>query len=110
MSLNSFPKQPAFILIPPPIVPGIQDKNSKPLKLFFIANSDNDLSKTALPAIIISSPSKEMVLKFLLNLITIPSYKLSVIKVFEPAPRTNIFSLLSIFFKKFSNSFKLSAL
>ena len=63
ISLNSFPKQPAFILIPPPIVPGIQDKNSKPLKLFFIAKSDKVLSKTPLPAIIMSSLSKETLLK-----------------------------------------------
>ena len=110
ISLNSFPKQPAFILIPPPMVPGIPDKNSNPLKLLFVAKSDKALSKTALPAIIIFSPSKEILLKFLLSLITTPSYKLSFIKVFEPAPRINIFSLLSNFFKKFTNSFRLSAL
>ena len=45
ISLNSFPKQP-YYFIPPPIVPGIQDKNSKPPKLFFIAKSDKVLSKT----------------------------------------------------------------
>ena len=56
ISLNSLPKHPAFIFIPPPTVPGIHDKNSKPLILFFIAKSDKDLSKTALPAMIISSP------------------------------------------------------
>ena len=67
ISLNSLPKQPAFILIPPPIVPGIQDKNSNPVKLLFIAKSVKDLSKAALPAIIISSPSNEILLKFLLN-------------------------------------------
>ena len=110
ISLNSFPKQPAFILIPPPIVPGIQDKNSKPLKLFFIAKSDKVLSKTPLPAIIISSLNKEILLKSLLNLITIPSYKLSVIKVLDPAPKIKIFSLSATFFKKFINSFKLFAL
>ena len=110
MSLNSFLKQPAFILIPPPIVPGIHDKNSKPLKLLLIAKSDNDLSRTALPAIIIFSPSKEILLKFFPNLITTPSNWLSLIKVFDPAPRTNIFSLFSNFFKKLTNSFKLLAL
>ena len=47
--------------MPPPIVPGIHDKNSNPLKLFCIAKSDKDLSKTELPAIIISSPNKEKI-------------------------------------------------
>ena len=93
ISLNSLLKQPAFILIPPPIVPGIHDKNSKPPKLFSIANSDNDLSVTALPAIIISSFNNEILLKLLVSLMTTPLNCLSVINVFEPAPNTNIFSL-----------------
>ena len=92
ISLNSFPKQPAFILIPPPTVPGIQDKNSNPLNSFLRAKSDKLLSKTALPAIIISSPSKDMLLKFLFNLITTPSKKSSEIRIFEPAPKINSFS------------------
>ena len=96
--------------MPPPILPGMHDKNSNPLNSFFKANSDNVLSKTALPAIIISSPNKDVLLKFLLNFITTPSNNLSLIKVFEPAPRINIFSLLFIFLRKFINSFKLSAL
>ena len=41
---------------------------------------------------------------------TTPSNKLSVISVFEPPPRINIFSLFSIFFKNLINSFKFSAL
>ena len=53
--------------MPPPMVPGIHDKNSNPVKFLFNAKSDKDLSKTALPAIIISFPSKEIELKFLLN-------------------------------------------
>ena len=53
---------------------------------------DRDLSVTALPAIITSSPSSEMLLKFFPNFITIPSNKSSDIKVLEPAPRINIFS------------------
>ena len=85
-------KQPAFILIPPPIVPGIQDKNSNPAILFSAANVDKDLSRAALPAIIISSPSKEIFLKFLPSLIIIPSNILSVIRVLEPAPNINILS------------------
>ena len=51
-------------------MPGIQDKNSKPPKLFSIAKSDNDLSVTELPAIIISSLSNDMLLKLFANLIT----------------------------------------
>ena len=73
ISLNSLSKQPAFIFIPPPIVPGIQERNSKPPKLFSIANSDNDLSATALPAIIISSFSREILLKLFVSLTTTPS-------------------------------------
>ena len=99
ISLNSLPKQPAFILIPPPIVPGIQDKNSNPLKLFCIAKLDNCLSKTELPAIIMSSFKRDKLLKFLDNFITTPSNRLSLIKVFEPAPSINIFFIILIFLK-----------
>ena len=108
--MNSLPKHPAFIFIPPPIVPGMHDKNSKPLKLFSDAKSDNDLSKTALPAIIISSSSNERLLKFLPNLMTTPSNIPSEIKVLEPAPRIKILSLLSNFLRNLIKSFKLSAL
>ena len=76
ISLNSLSKQPAFILIPPPIVPGIQDKNSKPPKLFSIAKSDSDLSVTALPAIMISLFSKDILLKLFDSLIFINSSKI----------------------------------
>ena len=69
-----------------------------------------DLSKTAPPAITISSLSREILLKFLLSFITIPSNKLSVIKVLEPAPSIKIRSLFFNFFIKFIKSFKLSAL
>ncbi len=79
--------------MPPPIVPGIQERNSKPPKLFSIANSDKDLSVTALPATIISSECREILLKFLVSFITTPSNLLSDISVLEPAPNINIFSL-----------------
>ena len=95
--------------MPPPTVPGIQDKNSNPLKLFSKAKFDKVLSKTALPAIIISSFNNEILLKFLLNLITTPLYKLSEINVFEPAPSIKIFSLFFNFFKNFINSLRLFA-
>ena len=73
MSLNSLLKQPAFILKPPPTVPGIQAKNSKPPTSFSIAKSDNFLSEQALPAIIVLLGSIEILAKFLPNLITTPS-------------------------------------
>ena len=95
ISLNSLSKQPAFILIPPPTVPGIQDRNSNPPKLFSAANSDNDLSKTPLPAIMVFSFNSEILEKFLLNFITIPSNLSSLNSTFDPAPKT----------KKFSSSF-----
>ena len=80
-------------------MPGIQDKNSKPAKLFSNANSDNALSLTILPAIIISSDRTDKLLKLFASLITTPSYLSSVINVFDPPPKTKIFSLLSIIFK-----------
>ena len=73
-------------------MPGIHDRNSNPDRLFFIANSDNVLSRTPLPAIKISSPKRDMLLKSLLSFITTPSNTLSVINTFEPAPKINIFS------------------
>ena len=96
--------------MPPPIVPGIQERNSKPPKLFSIANSDNDLSVTALPATMISSECKEILLKFWVSFITTPSNLLSDISVLEPAPNINIFSLSWIFFRNLINSFKSPAL
>ena len=59
--------------MPPPTVPGIQDKNSNPPKLLFIANSESELSLTELPATIISSDKREIFLKLFDNLITTPS-------------------------------------
>ena len=55
--------------MPPPIVPGIHDKNSNPPKLFSAANSDNDLSKAPLPAIIVFSFNSEILEKFYLILL-----------------------------------------
>ena len=75
-----------------------------------INNSDNDLSVTALPAIIISSDSIEILLKLLVSLITTPSNSSSVINVFEPPPKTKIFVLFSIFLRNLINSLRLSAL
>ena len=72
ISLNSLLKQPAFIFKPPPIVPGIHAKNSNPPTPFSKAKLDKFLSKQALPAIIISLGSIEILEKFLPNLITTP--------------------------------------
>ena len=58
----------------------------------------------------ISSDSNDILLKSFESLITIPSYFLSVIKVFEPPPRINIFSLLSIFLRNLINSLRFFAL
>ena len=73
-------------------MPGIHDRNSKPLKLFSKAKLDKLLSNTALPAIIISSPCNVILQKFLPNLMTTPSNTPSVIRIFEPAPSTKILS------------------
>ena len=110
ISLNSDPKQPEFILNPPPTVPGIQDKNSKPPILLSRANSDNFLSVTALPATIISFGSKDKLEKFLPNFITTPSNFLSVIKILEPAPKTNTLSFSPNLFKNRTKSSNVSGL
>ena len=87
ISLNSLLKHPAFILRPPPIVPGIHAKNSKFPNSFSKANSDNFLSRQALPATITLLGNIEILEKFFPNLITTPSNVLSLISVFDPAPR-----------------------
>ena len=81
------------------MVPGIQVKNSKPPISLSRANSESFLSLHALPATIILLGNKEILEKFLLNLITIPLKTLSLISVFEPAPIVKIFSLLPNLFK-----------
>ena len=86
ISLNSLLKHPAFILKPPPTVPGMQAKNSRPPIPLTKANSDNFLSVEALPATIMLSCNKEMLEKLFPNLTTIPSNVLSLTRVFDPAP------------------------
>ena len=66
ISLNSFLKHPEFILNPPPIVPGMQDKNSKPPILFSDAYNDKFLSVAALPATIVLFGNSEILEKFFL--------------------------------------------
>ena len=69
-----------------------------------IANLDNDLSKTPLPAITVFSFNNEILEKFLLNFITTHSNISSLNKTFEPAPITNIFSSLLYIFKNSTKS------
>ena len=108
--MNSFPKHPELILNPPPIVPGIHDKNSKPPMLFSIAKFDKFLSDTALPATIILFCNNEIFEKFLPSFTTKPSNLLSVIRIFDPAPKTKIFSLFPKVLRKVTKSSKLSGL
>ena len=58
------------------------------------------MSLTILPAIIISSDRTDKLLKLFASLITTPSYLSSVINVFDPPPKTKIFSLFSIYSKQ----------
>ena len=110
MSLNSVSKQPEFILTPPPILPGIQDKNSKPPISFSHANSATFLSVVALPAIIVLFGNNEIFEKFFPNFITTPSKPWSFINILEPTPSIKIFSLFPKFFKKLIKSSKLLGL
>ena len=86
--------------MPPPTVPGIQVKNSNPPRLFSDANSDNFLSLVALPATIVLFGNNEIFEKFFPNLIIVPLNLPSFIKILDPAPNRNIFSLVPNFFKK----------
>tara|TARA_B110000114_G_scaffold27437_1_gene27511 strand:- start:595 stop:786 length:192 start_codon:yes stop_codon:yes gene_type:complete len=61
-------KHPAFIFKPPPIVPGIHAKNSRPPTPFIIAKSDNFLSRQALPATITPLGNIDILEKFFPNL------------------------------------------
>ena len=88
--------------MPPPIDPGIHDKNSKPLKLFSHAKFDTFLSKIEQPAITTLFFVSDILLKFLPNLIKIRFWTLSDINKFEPAPIIN--KLLFSFFKYNKNS------
>ena len=64
------------------MVPGIQDKNSKPEISFSIAYSDNFLSIVLAPAIKVVSLTLEIFEKLDPNLIAIPLIPLSLIKRF----------------------------
>jgi len=56
----------------PPIVPGMQDKNSNPDNEFFKAKLETFLSKTEAPAIIVFGSNRDMWEKDFPNLIIIP--------------------------------------
>ena len=84
----------------PPIVPGIHDKNSNPDNEFSKAKLERLLSKAEAPAIIVSELNNDKCEKAFPSLITIPSNPPSLIKVFEPAPKT---LMLEISFFSFKN-------
>ena len=66
----------------------MQERNSNPDILLFIANSDNFLSTTIEPDTIVVSLSLDMWEKFFPNFIIVPLKPPSLIKIFEPAPIT----------------------
>ena len=88
----------------------IHDKNSKFPTSFSVAKSDNFLSRQALPATITPLGNIEILEKFFPNLITTPSNVLSLMSVFDPAPKIWIFSLFLNLFKNNIKSGKLSGL
>ena len=92
--------------MPPPIVPGIQDKNSKPDIEFSNAKFERLLSRVEDPTIIIFLSNREICEKDFSNFIIIPLKPPSLIKVLDPAPNTLILLNPFIFFKKIDNSFK----
>ena len=96
--------------MPPPIVPGIQDKNSKPDIEFLSANLETCLSKAEEPAIKVFSFSKDKREKDCPSLIIIPSNPPSLIKVLEPTPKTFILLNPLICFKKIDSSFNVFGL
>ena len=78
--------------------------------LFSIAKSASFLSVVALPATITLLGNNDILEKFFPNLIIIPSNFLSLKRIFEPAPRTKIFSFFPKFLRNNTKSFKLSGL
>ena len=75
-------------MIPPPIDPGMQDKNSNPVKVFCVAKFAIFLSRVAAPTSKISLSINDIFEKLDPNLIVTPSNPPSLIKVFDPAPKT----------------------
>ena len=88
-------KHPEFILIPPPIEPGIHDINSNPEMLLSFANSETFFCEAAVPATIVLLFSKVIFEKLLPNFITVPWYVSSSNNTFEPFPKINILPLLA---------------
>ena len=82
--------------MPPPIEPGIHDKNSNPVNEFSNAKSAILLSNVAAPASIILEDSKFKYEKWGLNFTVIPLTPPSLIKVFEPAPKIVILFGLTV--------------
>ena len=90
----------------PPIEPGIQERNSRPPNSASLAKFATFRSRVAAPTFKIFLLSSSILEKFELNLITAPLTPLSLISVFEPAPR--IVTLNLFFLHSFKNSFNWS--
>ena len=83
-------------------MPGIQERNSRLPILLFFANSEIFRSSVPAPASITSLSIKLIFEKLGLSFITAPLTPLSLIRVFEPAPKIVIFKFC--FFISFKNS------
>ena len=95
---------PLFIVIAPPIEPGIQDKNSRLLILLSRAKLATFLSSVAAPTSISFSLVKFMYEKPFPNFITTPLIPLSLKRIFDPAPIIVILkSLVKLSFKNSIN-------
>ena len=71
--------------MPPPTVPGIVDKNSKPPMLFSL-QIQIEFYLVEPPVISVVSFNNDILEKFFPNFITTPLYILSVNKIFDPLP------------------------
>ena len=84
----------------PPIDPGIQDKNSRPPIPLSFAKSAILRSSVPAPTSIKSLLTNLIFEKFDPSFITTPFMPLSLIRVFEPAPRIVKFKLVCLLYSK----------
>ena len=87
-SLNSPPLAPAFMRNPPPIVPGMPIKNSKPAISLLAAKRATSASLAPAPAMILFGLSKVICVNKPFSFMVIPLMPPSLTSVLEPAPRT----------------------
>ena len=85
--MNSDPKQPAFINIPPPRLPGIPDKNSIPPIPSSRHFSEITLQEVPEPTLSFVSPIDTILLKDFGIIIDSPGKPPSRIKVFDKFPK-----------------------